>query len=166
MRKLETESDAFAFGDKLIEKWYGTVEKGSNKGILLVVTTNKDGALTGGPKFLKVLILLAVQPAAHFRLQELQLQDAPRAESVSLTAEVHGAPAQGFACSWLQTDNRLVMHAFVHICGRSGDLVVSGGQLWAADGCSAAWNRYLATSRSTLQVQMCATACTDSGRTA
>ena len=54
MRKLETESDAFAFGDKLIEKWYGTVEKGSNKGILLVVTTNKDGALTGGPKFLKV----------------------------------------------------------------------------------------------------------------
>ena len=54
VRKLETESDAFAFGDKLIEKWYGTVEKGSDKGILLVVTTNKDGALTGGPKFLKV----------------------------------------------------------------------------------------------------------------
>lgn len=62
VRKLETESDAFAFGDKLIEKWYGTVEKGSDKGILLVVTTNKDGALTGGPKFLKVLLKHASCP--------------------------------------------------------------------------------------------------------
>lgn len=55
VRKLETENDAFAFGDKLIEKWYETVEKGTNKGILLVVTSAKEGALTGGPAFLKVL---------------------------------------------------------------------------------------------------------------
>ena len=41
MRKLETESDAFAFGDKLVEKWYGTVERGTNKGVLIVVTTSK-----------------------------------------------------------------------------------------------------------------------------
>ena len=54
MRKLEFENDAFAFGDKLIESWYSTVEQGTDKGILLVVTTQKDGALTGGPKFLKV----------------------------------------------------------------------------------------------------------------
>lgn len=54
VRKLETESDAFAFGDKLIEKWYENVEKGSNKGVLVVVTSGKDGAVTGGPKFLKV----------------------------------------------------------------------------------------------------------------
>ena len=58
VRKLETENDAFAFGDKLIEKWYENVERGTNKGILLVVTTGKDGALTGGPKFLKVRIIL------------------------------------------------------------------------------------------------------------
>lgn len=59
VRKLETETDAFAFGDKLIEKWYGNVEKGNKKGILLVVTTNKDGAVTGGPAFLKVRLVHA-----------------------------------------------------------------------------------------------------------
>ena len=53
VRKLETENDAFAFGDKLVEKWYKTVEEGTNKGILLLVTSGKEGALTGGPKFLK-----------------------------------------------------------------------------------------------------------------
>lgn len=54
VRKLEFENDAFAFGDKVIEKWYPTVEVGSNKGILVLVTTGKDGALTGGPAFNKV----------------------------------------------------------------------------------------------------------------
>ena len=54
-RKLEFENDAFAFGDKVVEKWYGTVEQGDKKGILVVVTTGKDGALTGGPAFMKVL---------------------------------------------------------------------------------------------------------------
>lgn len=55
IRKLEFENDAFAFGDKVIEKWYPTVEVGGNKGILVLVTTGKDGALTGGPAFNKVL---------------------------------------------------------------------------------------------------------------
>lgn len=55
VRKLEFETDPFAFGDLLIEKWYPTVEKGTNKGILLVVTTAKEGALTGGPGFLKAV---------------------------------------------------------------------------------------------------------------
>lgn len=54
LRKLEFENDPFAFGDKLIEKWYPTVEEGADKGLLLIVTTAKDGALTGGPKFTKV----------------------------------------------------------------------------------------------------------------
>ncbi len=54
VRKLEFENDAFAFGDKVIEKWYPTVEIGGNKGVLIVVTSGKDGALTGGPSFNKV----------------------------------------------------------------------------------------------------------------
>lgn len=54
LRKLEFENDAFAFGDKLIERWYPTLEEGTTKGVLLVVTTAKDGALTGGPKFVGV----------------------------------------------------------------------------------------------------------------
>ena len=56
VRKLETEADAFSFGDKLIEKWYENVDRGSNKGVLVVVTSGKDGAVTGGPKFLKVCL--------------------------------------------------------------------------------------------------------------
>ncbi len=51
MRKLEVEPDAFALGDKLLGKWYGQPDK---QGILLIVTTGKDGALTGGPAFVKV----------------------------------------------------------------------------------------------------------------
>lgn len=57
VRKLETESDAFAFGDKLIEKWYKTVDQGTDKGILLLVTSAKEGGLTGGPKFLKASLI-------------------------------------------------------------------------------------------------------------
>ena len=53
MRKLEFENDAFVFGDKLVEKWYPTVEEGGNKGVVVVVTSGKDGALTGGPQFMK-----------------------------------------------------------------------------------------------------------------
>lgn len=55
VRKLEFETDPFAFGDKLIENWYPTVEQGTSKGVLLVVTTSKEGALTGGPSFLKAV---------------------------------------------------------------------------------------------------------------
>ena len=54
VRKLEFENDAFAFGDKLIEKWYPTVQQGNDKGLLLIATTAKDGAVTGGPAFMKV----------------------------------------------------------------------------------------------------------------
>ncbi|MEO2191115.1 MAG: TPM domain-containing protein [bacterium] len=49
VRKLEFESDAFAFGDKLVNKWFKGDDK---KGIFLVVTSAKDGALTGGQKFM------------------------------------------------------------------------------------------------------------------
>ena len=54
VRKLEFENDAFAFGDKVIEKWYPTVQQGNDKGLLLIATTAKDGAVTGGPNFMKV----------------------------------------------------------------------------------------------------------------
>jgi uncharacterized membrane protein YgcG len=55
VRKLEFENDAFGFADKIIEKWYPTAEEGNNKGLLLVVTTAKDGALSGGPKFMRTV---------------------------------------------------------------------------------------------------------------
>ena len=54
VRKLEFEQDAFSFGDKVLEKWYPNKAEADKKGILIVVTTGKDGALTGGPSFTKV----------------------------------------------------------------------------------------------------------------
>jgi uncharacterized protein len=53
VRKLEFESDAFAFGDKLISKWFPG--QGDKRGVLLVVTATKDGALTGGESFMKAV---------------------------------------------------------------------------------------------------------------
>lgn len=53
MRRLEFENDTFAFGDKLVRKWFPGA-KGDKAGILLVVSAGKDGALTGGSAFMKV----------------------------------------------------------------------------------------------------------------
>ena len=55
VRKLVFETDPFAFGDKVLETWYPTVEIGNDKGNLLLVKSTKDGAIVGGPKFLKAV---------------------------------------------------------------------------------------------------------------
>ncbi|CAG9460456.1 unnamed protein product [Pedinophyceae sp. YPF-701] len=52
IRKLEFDPDVFSFSDKVLEKWYPTKEVGDKKGVLLVVTTSKEGAISGGPAFL------------------------------------------------------------------------------------------------------------------
>eukprot|EP00892_Ulva_mutabilis_P011303 jgi/Ulvmu1/8545/UM044_0079.1 len=55
VRKLEVEADAFAFTDRLIESWYPTKEEGDKKGVLLIVTAGKDGALNGGASFMSAV---------------------------------------------------------------------------------------------------------------
>lgn len=40
---------------QVLEKWYPTIEEGDNKGIILLVTTQKEGAVTGGPRFTKAV---------------------------------------------------------------------------------------------------------------
>lgn len=54
MRKLEFEADAFAFGDKLVAKWFPDKSDADKKGVMIIVTTGKDGAITGGPSFTQV----------------------------------------------------------------------------------------------------------------
>lgn len=54
VRKLEFEADAFAFGEKVLNKWYPDKSEGEKKGLLLVVTTGKEGAVVGGDAFQKV----------------------------------------------------------------------------------------------------------------
>ncbi|KAL2609389.1 hypothetical protein R1flu_027962 [Riccia fluitans] len=55
VRKLTSKSDAFEFADAILEKWYPTIEEGNNKGIVLLVTTQKEGAVTGGPAFVQAV---------------------------------------------------------------------------------------------------------------
>ncbi|CAA0832749.1 UPF0603 protein - chloroplastic [Striga hermonthica] len=52
VRKLTSKADAFEYADQVLERWYPTVEEGNNKGIIVLVTSQKEGAVTGGPKFI------------------------------------------------------------------------------------------------------------------
>eukprot|EP00245_Coleochaete_scutata_P014768 TRINITY_DN6384_c0_g1_i1.p1 TRINITY_DN6384_c0_g1~~TRINITY_DN6384_c0_g1_i1.p1 ORF type:complete len:315 (-),score=72.84 TRINITY_DN6384_c0_g1_i1:417-1325(-) len=51
IRKLTAKSDAFEFADSVLESWYPTVELGDKKGVVVLVTTAKEGAVSGGPSF-------------------------------------------------------------------------------------------------------------------
>eukprot|EP00882_Tetradesmus_deserticola_P001501 GHRQ01001621.1.p1 GENE.GHRQ01001621.1~~GHRQ01001621.1.p1 ORF type:complete len:266 (+),score=96.33 GHRQ01001621.1:215-1012(+) len=54
VRKLEFETDAFAFADKVVDNWYpGDAKK--DKGVLLMVTAGKEGAVTGGEGFVSAV---------------------------------------------------------------------------------------------------------------
>lgn len=44
--------DVFELADKILEAWYPTVEIGDKRGVVLLVTSAKEGALAGGPTFL------------------------------------------------------------------------------------------------------------------
>lgn len=55
LRKLQFETDAFAFADKVIETWYPTRAEGDKKVVLLVVKASKEGALVAGPAANKAL---------------------------------------------------------------------------------------------------------------
>lgn len=63
-RKLEFDPDAFAFGEKILRKWSKGAENAESKGIFLVVTTAKDGAVVGGDKFIRVRINDKDNPAS------------------------------------------------------------------------------------------------------
>ncbi|MQL72440.1 hypothetical protein Taro_004747 [Colocasia esculenta] len=53
VRKLTSKADAFEYADQVLEKWYPSLEEGNNKGIVVLVTSQKEGAITGGPKFIQ-----------------------------------------------------------------------------------------------------------------
>lgn len=52
---LQSKADAFEYADQVLEKWYPTVEEGNNKGIVVLVTSQKEGAVTGGPAFVQAV---------------------------------------------------------------------------------------------------------------
>ncbi|TMX00235.1 hypothetical protein EJD97_001152 [Solanum chilense] len=55
VRKLTSKADAFEYADQVLEKWYPSVEQGNDKGIVVLVTSQKEGAITGGPDFVKAV---------------------------------------------------------------------------------------------------------------
>lgn len=52
---LQSKADAFEYADQVLERWYPTLEEGNNKGIVVLVTSQKEGAVTGGPEFIKAV---------------------------------------------------------------------------------------------------------------
>ncbi|KAI5587385.1 hypothetical protein POPTR_005G038700v4 [Populus trichocarpa] len=55
VRKLTSKADAFEYADQVLEKWYPSIEDGNNKGIVVLVTSQKEGAITGGPAFIQAV---------------------------------------------------------------------------------------------------------------
>ncbi|XP_061349399.1 UPF0603 protein At1g54780, chloroplastic [Gastrolobium bilobum] len=55
VRKLTSKADAFEYADQVLERWYPSVEDGNNKGIVVLVTSQKEGAVTGGPAFVQAV---------------------------------------------------------------------------------------------------------------
>lgn len=47
--------DAFELADKILETWYPSLEEGNTKGLVLLITTAKEGAVTGGPQFIETV---------------------------------------------------------------------------------------------------------------
>ena len=52
---MQSKADAFEYADQVLERWYPTVEDGNNKGIVVLVTSQKEGAITGGPAFIQAV---------------------------------------------------------------------------------------------------------------
>ncbi|KAL5073851.1 hypothetical protein RYX36_012835, partial [Vicia faba] len=53
LRKLTSKADAFEFADQILERWYPSVEEGNEKGVVVLVTSQKEGAVTGRPAFVQ-----------------------------------------------------------------------------------------------------------------
>ncbi|KAG2499945.1 hypothetical protein HYH03_002232 [Edaphochlamys debaryana] len=51
VRKLEFETDAFAFAEKVLAGWYPSASELDKKGMVLVLTAQKEGAVIGGNAF-------------------------------------------------------------------------------------------------------------------
>jgi len=98
-RKLEFETDAFAFADKVLEGWYPTREIGDKKGIVFIITTSKDGAVTGGPSFMQAvgddLIDSIIQDNIPILTEEELYNEAMLSTVKRLDAKLTGEPDPG-----------------------------------------------------------------------
>ncbi|KAL0343579.1 UNVERIFIED_CONTAM: hypothetical protein Sangu_1245300 [Sesamum angustifolium] len=85
VRKLTSKADAFEYADQVLECWYPTVEECNKKGIVVLITSQKEGAVTGGPEFIQALVL-----ATEEKYNEAVFSSAKR-----LVAAIDGLPGPG-----------------------------------------------------------------------
>lgn len=52
---MQSKADAFEYADQILERWYPSVEEGNDKGVVVLVTSQKEGAVTGGPAFIQAI---------------------------------------------------------------------------------------------------------------
>eukprot|EP00200_Dunaliella_tertiolecta_P004548 CAMPEP_0202344052 /NCGR_PEP_ID=MMETSP1126-20121109/3907_1 /ASSEMBLY_ACC=CAM_ASM_000457 /TAXON_ID=3047 /ORGANISM="Dunaliella tertiolecta, Strain CCMP1320" /LENGTH=274 /DNA_ID=CAMNT_0048935203 /DNA_START=23 /DNA_END=847 /DNA_ORIENTATION=+ len=55
LRKLEYETDAFSYTDKILKNWYPSKDELDTKGAILVMTSGKEGAVSGGDSFMNAV---------------------------------------------------------------------------------------------------------------
>ncbi|KAK3026961.1 hypothetical protein RJ639_040813 [Escallonia herrerae] len=53
--QLQRKANAFDYADQVLEHWYPSVEEGNNKGIVVFITSQNEGAITGGPAFTQAI---------------------------------------------------------------------------------------------------------------
>ncbi|KAJ0694279.1 putative Acid phosphatase [Helianthus annuus] len=99
VRKLTSKADAFEYADQVLERWYPTLEEGNNKGIVVLVTSQKEGAVTGGPEFIKsvgdtVLDAVVSQNLPVLAVDE-KYNEAIYSSAKRLAAAIDGLPDPG-----------------------------------------------------------------------
>ncbi|XP_019187400.1 PREDICTED: UPF0603 protein At1g54780, chloroplastic [Ipomoea nil] len=99
VRKLTSKADAFEYADQVLERWYPTVEEGSNKGIVVLVTSQKEGAITGGPEFVKAvgdtILDATVSENLPVLATEEKYNEAVYSTAKRLVAAIDGLPDPG-----------------------------------------------------------------------
>ncbi|XP_031495386.1 UPF0603 protein At1g54780, chloroplastic [Nymphaea colorata] len=99
VRKLTSKADAFEYADQVLEKWYPTIEEGNNKGLVVLVTSQKEGAVTGGPKFIEAvgesILDATVSENLPVLATEEKYNEAVFSSAKRLVAAIDGLPDTG-----------------------------------------------------------------------
>ncbi|KAG6646055.1 UPF0603 protein At1g54780, chloroplastic [Carya illinoinensis] len=99
VRKLTSKADAFEYADQVLERWYPSIEEGSNKGIVVLVTSQKEGAVTGGPAFVQAvgenILDATVTENLPVLATEEKYNEAVYSSAKRLVAAIDGLPDPG-----------------------------------------------------------------------
>eukprot|EP00475_Leptophrys_vorax_P030075 TRINITY_DN4477_c0_g1_i1.p1 TRINITY_DN4477_c0_g1~~TRINITY_DN4477_c0_g1_i1.p1 ORF type:complete len:283 (-),score=20.85 TRINITY_DN4477_c0_g1_i1:330-1178(-) len=96
LRKIAGKGDVFELADKILETWYPTLEEGDKRGVLLLVTSQKEGAVAGGPSFIDAvgdeLLEAVVSENLPVLATEEKYNEAVYSAARRLAARIDGQP--------------------------------------------------------------------------